>query len=31
MTRIQVQRDSGEKINILGGDTISHCDKNKFV
>jgi hypothetical protein len=26
-----IQGDSGEKVNILGGDSIGHCEKKKFI
>jgi hypothetical protein len=24
---VEIQGDSGGKVNVLGGDTISHCEK----
>jgi hypothetical protein len=26
-----IQGDSGGKVNILGGDSISHCEKRSFI
>jgi hypothetical protein len=31
LTAPVVQGDSGEKVNILGCDSIGHCEKEKFI
>jgi hypothetical protein len=28
---ILIQSDSGGKVNILGGESIGHCEKKKFI
>jgi hypothetical protein len=29
--KLHIQVDSGGKVNILGGDSIGHCEKKQFL